>query len=63
MRLFIVYRNAEQLDVLLFEFVVRITERTCFLRSARCVVFRVEEKHDALSFEIGQLYRIAVLVL
>jgi len=53
MGLFVIDGNAEQLDVLFFEFVVRITERTCFLRSARCVVFRVEEKHDALSFEVG----------
>ena len=42
-RLFIVGRNTKELYVLLFEFVVRITERACFLGSARCVVFRIEE--------------------
>jgi hypothetical protein len=55
--------NAKELDILLLEFVVRITERTCFFRSARCVVFRIKEKYDTLAFEIGELYRIAVLVL
>ena len=45
-------RNAQQLDLLLIEFVVRITERACFERSARCVVFRVKEKNDALTFVV-----------
>ena len=61
-RLFAVGRDAEKLDVLFFEFVVRITERARFLRSARGVVFRVEEQDDALSLEIRELNRIAVLV-
>jgi len=63
MSLFVINRNAKQLDIFLFEFVVRITERTCFLRSARCVVFRIEEKNDTLTFEIGKLNGIAVLIL
>jgi hypothetical protein len=53
MSLLIIDRNTEQLYVLFLKFVVRITERACFLRSARGVVFRVEEKNDALSFKIG----------
>ena len=62
MSLLVIDRNAEQLDILFFEFVVRITERARFLRSARCVVFRVEEKYDALAFEIRKLHRISVLI-
>ena len=53
MSFLIVNGNAEQLDIFLFEFVVRITERARFLRSAGCVVLRIEEKDDALAFEIG----------
>ena len=62
MSLFVINRNAKQLDIFLFEFVVRITERTCFLRSARCVVFRIEEKNDTLTFEIGKLDLLACVV-
>ena len=43
MRLFVIDRDAKELDILLIEFVVRITERACFLGSARGVVFRIEE--------------------
>ncbi len=53
MSFLIIDRDAKQLDILFFKFVVRITERTCFLRSARCVVFRIEKENDTLSFEIG----------
>ena len=63
MGLFIVDGNTEQLNVLFFEFVVRITERTCFLRSARCVVFRIEEQNNPLAFEVGKLDRITILIL
>ena len=50
MGLLVVNRYPEELYVLLIKFVVRITERACFLRSARCVVFRIKEQHDALAF-------------
>ncbi len=63
MGLLIVDRYAKKLDILFLEFVVRITERTCFLGSARSIVFRIEEKHDALSFEIGELDGLAILIL
>lgn len=63
MGLFVVDGYPQQLDILTFEFAVRITERACFLRSAGCIVFRIEEKYDALSREVGQANRIAVLVL
>ena len=43
MRLFVIDRDAKELNILLIEFVVRITERACFLGSARGVVFRIEE--------------------
>ncbi len=62
MSFLIVNGDAKQLDILLYEFVVRITERACFLRSARCVVLRIKEKDDALAFVIGQLDRIPVLI-
>ena len=62
MGLFIVDGNTEQLNILFLEFVVRITERTCFLRSARCIVFRIEEQHDALPLKIGKLDWVAVLI-
>ena len=62
MSLLIIDRNAEKLDVLFFEFVVRITERARFLRSARCVVFWVKEQDHALTFIIRKFYRIAVVV-
>ena len=61
--LLVVDGDAQQLDVLIFKFVVRITERACFLRSTRCVVFRIEEKYYALAFEVGQFNGIAVLIL
>ena len=51
MGLFVIDRDTEQLYVLFVEFVVRITERACFKRSTRCVVFRVKEQDDALTFE------------
>lgn len=62
MSFLIIDRYAKQLDIFLFEFVVRITERTCFLGSARCVVFWIEEQNDALSLKICKLDRIAVLI-
>lgn len=62
-RLFVVDRNAQYLDVLFAVFVVRITERTCFFRSARCVVFRVEPKHDTLALEILKIYEVAILIV
>ena len=55
MRLFVIDRNAKELDILFIEFVVRITERTCFFGSARGVVFRVEEQDDTLTFEVRKL--------
>ena len=63
MRLFVVGRNADHLDILFVESAARITERTCFERSARRVVFRVEPEHDALAAEILEANRISVLVL
>ena len=51
-RLFVIGRDAKQLDVLFFEVVVRITERACFLGSARGVVFRIKEQDHALTFEV-----------
>ncbi len=63
MRFLIVYRNAEYLNVLGSKIVVRITERACFLRSARCVVFWIEPEHDPLAFEIGKPDRVSVLNL
>ena len=63
MRLFTVGGNAEQLDVLFIEDVVRVTERAGLERSARRVVFRVEKQHNALAFEIRKLYGISILVL
>src|SRR5688572_1993771 len=62
MSFLIVNGDAEQLDILFVEFVVRITERTCFLGSARCVVFRIKEQDDALALEVGKFYRVAVLI-
>ena len=62
MRLYVIDRDAKELDIVLIEFVVRITERACFLGSARGVVFRIKEQDDTLSLEVGELYRIAVLV-
>ena len=63
MRLFAVGGNAEQLDILFVEDVVRVTERTNLERSARRVVFRVEKQHDTPALKIGKLYRISILVL
>lgn len=63
MCLFVVDGNPKKLDILFLEFVVRITERACFLGSARCVVFRVKEQNDPLTLEIGQRNGIAVMVL
>ena len=59
---FAVGRNAEQLDFLLVESVVRVTERTSLERSARRVVFRVEKQHNALALKIRKLYGISVLI-
>jgi hypothetical protein len=52
MSLFVIDRDAEELDVLFVEFVVRITERARFERSTRCVVFRVKEQDHPLAFEV-----------
>jgi hypothetical protein len=52
MRLFIVSRNADHLDIFLIKFVARITERTRFFGSARCVVFWIEPKHNALAAKV-----------
>ena len=62
MSLLVIDGDAKQLDILLFEFVVRITERACFLRSARSVVFRIEEQHYALAFEVGESHGLAILI-
>ena len=62
MRLFAVGRNPQQLYILFVETVVRVTERTNFLRSARGVVFGIKEKNDALSLKIGKLHLVAVLI-
>ena len=62
MRLFTVGGNAEQLYILFVEGVVRVPERACFERSARCVVFRIEKQHNSLAFEVRKLYRIPVLI-
>ena len=48
----VIDRNTQELDILLLEFVVRITERACFLRSARCVVFWIKEQNNALALEV-----------
>jgi hypothetical protein len=52
MRLFIVSRNADHLDIFLIKFVARITERTRFFGSARCVVLWIEPKHNALAAKV-----------
>ncbi len=52
MRFLTVGRNADHLNILLIKFVTRITERTCFLRSARRVVFRIKEQNDAFAGKI-----------
>jgi len=52
MGLLAVGRNSQKLYILFFKCVVRITERACFLGSARGVVFGVEKQHGALSSEI-----------
>lgn len=62
MRLLIVHRNAQDLNILIKEFVVRITERARFFRSARCVVFRVKKQDDPFAPKILEIYRIAVLI-
>ena len=62
MRLLVIDRNAEQLNVLFIKFVVRIPERARFLGSARGVVFWVKEQHDALAFQVRELDRVAVVV-
>ena len=56
-------RNTEQLDFLLVEDVVRVTERTGLERSARRVVFRVEKQHNTLALKIRKLHRISVLII
>ena len=55
MLLFVVGRDAKELDVLRIEFVVRITERASLECSARRVVFGVEEQDDTLSLEVREL--------
>ncbi len=52
MRLFAVGRNADHLNILFIKFVARIPERTCFLRSARRVIFRIEEQNQAFAIKI-----------
>ena len=63
MGLFVIDGNAEELYIVLVEFVVRITERTCFERSARGVVFRIEEQNNTLALKVGKLYGFAILIL
>ena len=62
MRLFVVDRYSDDRNVFLIEFVARITERTRFFGSARCVVFWIEPKHDAFATVIFQTDGIAVLI-
>ena len=51
-RLFVVDRDAYDGNVFLVKFVARITERTRFFGSARCVVFWIEPKHDAFPAKV-----------
>ena len=63
MRLFAVSRNPDHLDIFLVKSAARITERTCFLGSAWCIVFWIEPKYNALAAKILEADGIAVLVL
>ena len=62
MRLFVVSRNADDHNVFFIKFVARITERTRFLGSTRCVVFGIEPENDAFASKVIQADRIAVLI-
>lgn len=61
-RLFIVGRDAQNLDALFLKCVVGIAERTCFLRATRSIVLWIEIEHDPLTFEIRQLHRRPILI-
>jgi hypothetical protein len=63
MRLFVINRYADNLNVFLIKDVARITERTRFLGSARRVVFGVKPKHDTFAAKVFELNRVAVLIL
>jgi hypothetical protein len=52
MRLFVVDRDPDHLDVLFVEFVARITERTCFFGSARRVVLWIKPQDDAFAAKV-----------
>ena len=58
----VVGRDPYDLNILLIKFGTRIPERTCLLRSARCIVFWIEPKHDTFAAKIFQAYRLAILV-
>ncbi len=61
-RLLAIGRNSENHNVLVVKFVARITERTRFLGSARCVVFGIKPKHDTFAAVIRELDRITILI-
>lgn len=62
MRLFVVNRNSDHPNVLCLVFVVRVTERARFLRSARRIVLRIEPQDHPLAFQVGKPDGVAVLV-
>jgi hypothetical protein len=61
-RFFAVPGNSENNDVFFCEGVVCITKRTCFLGSARRVVFGVKPYNHALALKILEADRVSVLV-
>jgi hypothetical protein len=52
MRFLIIDRDAEEFYIFLVKFVVRITERACFKRSTRGVVFGIKEQDHSLTLEV-----------
>lgn len=62
MFLVVVERYADRRNILFRKGVVCITKRTCFLRSARCQIFRVKEKRDALSAKPGHRHLISIFI-
>ena len=62
MRCRVVLADAEHLNVVVLETVPAVTEVAGLLGAARCGVFRIEIQNNPLTFQIGKLHRLTVLV-
>lgn len=62
MRSLSIRTDADDFDVALLCFGMRVAEPARFFRSARRIVFRIEKQHDFFALEIRELHRLAARI-